>query len=409
MAYPADTNWRWDPSGGSNNNGGGFAASKGGARITSPVTYTDLVIDAADNTKISSAGERAFTATDAGNVINVQSGTGWTVQRAMINSVTAGVATMDRAMGTVGSTGGTGVLGGACAVITDALLELTIAGNTHELWATATMTIGAAISVSYVSAGTSAAPVKFTGMASDGSANPTGDNRPLIAAGAYNVTLASYWNVSDVRVTTTGSTGLSNGSSNTFVNCKAYNSSTTPKRSALTGGGSSGAISCECQSDYGYGLSGILFFQHCYSHDCSNGASARAFSPAANNLVMISCIADTSVVGVYVGSSYGLVIENCTFYACKTNVSANAASGCRVVNNIFAGSAGTEDGAIWNVASPVDYWDYNDFYNLNHDRTNVAAGAHDFDADPLFTDAANGDFSRTETDADGIGITLGVG
>ncbi len=77
--------------------------------------YTDIVIDGADNTKITSVS-RPFVATaagvtgDEGHFLNITSGTGFTVHRVKIVSVAAGAATCSSAMGTVGSTGGTGSL-----------------------------------------------------------------------------------------------------------------------------------------------------------------------------------------------------------------------------------------------------------------------------------------------------------
>lgn len=69
--------------------------------------YTDIVIDGADNTKITSAA-LAFTSNDVGKTLEITGGTGFTVQSVTVVSVAAGVATMSAAMGTVGSTGGTG-------------------------------------------------------------------------------------------------------------------------------------------------------------------------------------------------------------------------------------------------------------------------------------------------------------
>ncbi len=71
----------------------------------SSYAYTDLVIDGALNTKVSSAA-RPLTAADVGKYLNVTGGTGFTEQRVKILSVLAGVATCDKALGTVGSTGG---------------------------------------------------------------------------------------------------------------------------------------------------------------------------------------------------------------------------------------------------------------------------------------------------------------
>jgi hypothetical protein len=77
------------------------------------VTYADLVIGAT-NTQLTSAAS-PFGAAHVGNLINVTGGTGFTTGRYQVVSVAGAVATMDRAVGTAGSTGGGGRLGGALA------------------------------------------------------------------------------------------------------------------------------------------------------------------------------------------------------------------------------------------------------------------------------------------------------
>lgn len=68
--------------------------------------YTDLVIDGSLNTKVTSAA-RPFTSADVGKVLNVTAGTGFTTGIYTIASVAASAATLDRAVGTTSSTGGT--------------------------------------------------------------------------------------------------------------------------------------------------------------------------------------------------------------------------------------------------------------------------------------------------------------
>ncbi len=78
------------------------------------VTYTDLVIDGTANTKVTSAAH-PFGQNHVGNVLNITGGTGFTVQRLTINSVTVNSANCNASLGTLSSTGGTGNLGGALA------------------------------------------------------------------------------------------------------------------------------------------------------------------------------------------------------------------------------------------------------------------------------------------------------
>ena len=133
MAFASGTHWDIRVSG-SDSNGGGFNTSATGTdrsqQDTAFLTFTDIVIGGT-NTTITSAAH-PFDATSPGNVINITGGTGFTVQRIQIVSVAGGVATCDKAVGTAGSTGGTGNLGGALQTITKAF-SLT-SGTSDNRW-----------------------------------------------------------------------------------------------------------------------------------------------------------------------------------------------------------------------------------------------------------------------------------
>jgi hypothetical protein len=105
--------------GGSDSNGGCFdpsVASPGtdfSQQNSAQVAFTDLVIGSTV-TQLTSAAN-PFTSASVGNCINITAGTGFTTGRYNVLSVASGVATMDRAVGTAASTGGTGNLGGSMA------------------------------------------------------------------------------------------------------------------------------------------------------------------------------------------------------------------------------------------------------------------------------------------------------
>ncbi len=85
------------------------------SRGTSPgISYTDAVIDATTNTKYTSVGFPCGVNL-IGNIMSVTAGTGWTVQRAEIVSISGTVATCDKALGTTSSIAGVAGLGGALA------------------------------------------------------------------------------------------------------------------------------------------------------------------------------------------------------------------------------------------------------------------------------------------------------
>jgi hypothetical protein len=74
------------------------------------VSWTDLAIGSADTDLTSAANP--FTAAHVGRILDITGGTGFTPGRYVVTSVAGVTATMDRAVGAVGSTAGTGILTG---------------------------------------------------------------------------------------------------------------------------------------------------------------------------------------------------------------------------------------------------------------------------------------------------------
>jgi hypothetical protein len=128
----------------------------------------------------------------------------------------------------------------------------------------------------------------------------------------------------------------------------------------------------------------------------------------ANYAVLQHNIVDTCYNGMSTNNPNGQIVTHNTFYNITAyGIYATDPIAMVALNNILSTCAtGTRH---LSAQYDINIYDWNDYYDCTTDRVNVAVGEHDFDADPLFTDAANGDFSRTETDADGLGITLGVG
>lgn len=148
MAFNASTAWEVRTTG-SDSNGGGFNTSSTGTDFSqqnSPqVSYTDLVIGAT-TTQLTSV-THPFVAADVGNIINITGGTGFTVQRVQINSVSGVTATCDKTVGTAASIGGTGNLGGGLATVPTAFTLAAVAGMV--IWIkTGTYTLTASVSPS---------------------------------------------------------------------------------------------------------------------------------------------------------------------------------------------------------------------------------------------------------------------
>lgn len=408
MAFDRDSVIIYDPSGGAATNGGGFAASRGGVRITSPIAYTDLVIDGATN-KLSSV-TRPFTIDDRGNFICITGGTGFTPSWYEILTVSSGVATCDRVIGELGSTGGTGNLGGYIDKFTDALMELSVAGLTHQVWATAAMALGEDLGIE--ADGNYTCPIYIEGRASDGSDNPQGASRPTIACGAYGFAVDDWWHIEDLIFTTENANGVRLDYGGLIRNCKITNSSGTAERYALVIGGSGvRVVDCELISTNGTALyastsSGTILYAN-YIHDSAVGVVV-----GQNAQIIANIIETCSATGLDVNGFLCFVLNN-TVDTCDngidgaSDVGGSGVGGLLVLNNILSNN---RNGAVW-VANPrTNYWDYNNFYNNGTDRTNVDAGPHDNDVDPGYTNAAAGDFSTGANVADtGFGIRLGVG
>jgi hypothetical protein len=126
---------------GSDNNGGGFKTGAAGTdysqQNSAQKSGTDLAIHASDNTKVQPVAA-GVAAADVGNVIQITAGTNFTVGFYEITAQDGTYWTLDRAVGTTGSTGGTYAMGGALATFETGVSLLTV--NGMFLWVKNTAT-----------------------------------------------------------------------------------------------------------------------------------------------------------------------------------------------------------------------------------------------------------------------------
>jgi hypothetical protein len=148
---PPTTVWEVRPTIGSDaDNGGCYDSAKAGG---SSVDYsqqnftqyngTDLVI--VTSTTVS-AVSHSFVAFDVGNCIHITAGTGFTAGFYEIESVSGGVATLDRSPGSTSSTGGTYWVGGALATVATVNSNATQA-NITWIKASGTYTVTTAVTI----------------------------------------------------------------------------------------------------------------------------------------------------------------------------------------------------------------------------------------------------------------------
>ncbi len=397
MAFSALTLWEFQ-TGGNNANGGGFYDADPGTSVdlalaNTPVAFTDLIIDAVDNTKITSV-LRPFVAADAGNILNVTGGVNFTVQRVQITAVDgSNIATCDKAVGTTGSIAGTGNMGGALAIPLDAFLELSIAGNT---WYMKSGTYALTESLVPAIDGTAAAPIKFYGYKTTRGDNPSGLDRPLMTCGNYiiDATGGYYWLFKNLRIVGTGTTCLTLSQSGSAENVQAINYSVSANQNALalSGGVSASIFRCEASCTNGYGvLHGISssVVSHSFIHGCSVGIYNNAFTPMSTCL---NIIADCTTYGIYIrNTNIGDTIIGNTLYGAETPYGigiydANANEVSSILGNIIYGWATGISKAADNKLVPVEY---NNIYNCTTPVTNVVEGATDIALDPEFVGVGN--------------------
>lgn len=386
---------------GNANNGGGFKAGAAGTDYSqqdaAQYNYTDLVIDGTTNTKVTSASHNFVTA-DVGNIINITAGTGFTTGRYEIVSVASNAATLDRAVGTLGSTGGTFYVGGAVIKLSD-ITSAVVAGNT--VW------VKAGTYTDNVTLVTDVATVMtfYNGYNTTRGDNPTGTNRPKIepssgtcmAMSARKGMIVKNFVFSGSGGASTGwYSDSSSGGTITVVNCQARNCSGT----GFNGGGGH-YIQCEANNNGAGGFyttisNGGMSGMHCYSHDntgmgfgatnaqnvvfdfsIADSNTNHGFYPSYGSAGFVGCIAYNNTGA----SSDGFVnIGNINNY-----VSARQTINCISVNNGRYGFNGAGDNKL------INYNCYNG--NGTAGLNGITAGANDVTSSPSFTDAANGDFS----------------
>jgi hypothetical protein len=208
-AISAATAWEVRPTAGADTNGCAFITGATGTDFSqqnaAQYTATDLV--AVTNNTVSSVSH-AFIATDVGNTMNITAGTGFTTGFFQILSVLAGVATLDRDVGTAPLTGGTYAVGGACATISKTLTA-NVTGNKVFVKASGTLAVPADIPLNNNVAASSGAPINvlqgYTTTRTDmgrATLQITADNVTAINAGSN-----AGWLVQNFIIDCNGHTG----------------------------------------------------------------------------------------------------------------------------------------------------------------------------------------------------------
>lgn len=384
MALSANTVWECRTTGNANN-GGGFVTGAAGTdysqQAAAQYTAADLVVDGADNTKVTSASHNFVTA-DVGNLLHVTAGAGWTPGFYEILSVSSNAAFLDRSPAGVGVTDGTYYVGGALATPENVAGQT--AGNIIYVKADGTYTLSGAWATGAV-LGTLANPIKWIGYTTT-----RGDNgRATISAGTNSITCANgFIFVLNFDITGSAAPVLAN-SSGLVYNCKVTNNSGTANRIAINPT-SSYVLNCEAISTNGYAISistGNTTILGCYTHDSVSGIR----TPGVDGNTIIRNIVDTCTTGLDINNgSDGIFIHSNTVYNCTTGVLlATSHSKIVFMNNLIANcTTGFSIGATIN-----SLWiNYNGWASNTADISGASKGANDVTAVADFVDAPNADF-----------------
>ncbi len=276
------------------------------------IVYTDMVIDGTTNTKYTSAANPVGPNV-VGNLISVTAGTGFTVQRVQVVSVSGTTATCDRSLGTLSSTGGNGGLGGAFATPTAAFaMYVTGVMNMFVRYSATPYTV----STSSISLQQSWSIVGYDTTRHFFNADA---NLPIFRAGANNTRFiysGSNWSLVrniqfDNPTAFTGCNGFQMDGGNSVVDrCKFLNLNI----GVYASGGNGAAYNCYAEScSVGFQSSGAIVRIGCVAKNCASGFGN---SSTPNNSFFFNCIniapTQNGGVGFFVGSEAAIV--NCVVY-----------------------------------------------------------------------------------------------
>lgn len=383
------------------------------------------------NPSVVTSATVTFASNHVGNIIHVTAGTSWTAGWYEIVSVSGGAATLSAAVGSAATlSNGTFYVGGAgiLTALEDAFFENIPASSLVYFKGSGTHTLGGTMSIASTNSTTTSPSwiIGYTSIRGDGA---TGDNRPLIAFGANNVTWGQYQNIMNMRMTAQGSVGVRLGTGAILVNCESRNKSTTAGRFAYdTFAGDVLMINCQAYSNFGSA------FNVSATRGRLIGCSAR-FSDIGYNIsvagcFMSKCIAESCVTNGFVTTVAATTIDNCTIYGSEAKFGIgiklnSAANGSAIISNcILYGLTTGVAGTTTLLGSNFSY--YNNYYNNTSDVSLFNKGANDLALDPTFAGMSqitgttasgsastltdtNADFSTVEDNADYVYVASGTG
>jgi hypothetical protein len=411
MSLPSATVWEVRPATGSDSNGGGFVAGASGTDYSQQTSaqHSGTAGTAAGTSAFSDAGY-SFQAADVGNILNLASGSGFTVGMYEIVSVSAGIATLDRSPGT--GTAAVWAFGGALASLK--IIDFFNGYNGIQattgniIWMTGTLNR----TVEYNSNGWDSQVFIY------GYGSSRGDGtKATIAKGTGNFHLFNaYTNLSFKTIAFTDADGqgvaiIFPGVSVLIEDCSfddfgavVYQTGACQQISIVN----TEIKNCSV-STLGaiHGVYYCVYMAGCYCHD--NAGPVFKNENSRSVFIADDCVFYNNLYGFYNdnnGADLCFTATNCAFVsstddAINVNASSNASNLC-LVNNIFSNNGGY---AIKSSSSGYNYamGRNNAFYNnTSGDRLNFPTLQGDISlTGSPFTNPSTADFSLNATSGAG--------
>jgi hypothetical protein len=361
-------------------------------RDTPILTLTDIACSQNSTTITSVTG--GFTSDMIGNALYQSSASNNNIAgyRFITDVTDTNTATIDSTIATAGNgTLGAIKVGGAVDVLTDAICELLVAGNT--VWIKGSSSYSpSAISVASTAA-TAALNVTLKGYYATRNDKPSFANQPTLAMGSNSVSIQQHWNIDFIKLTGTGTEVLKGSSSGnwSFSNGKITNSSGTANRAAIILTGAN-ALNSEFISTNGYAVqasgNALGDIKSCYMHDSVYGI----YCASSGGFNLDKCVIDSCTTAGYLVNRNGVVVDDTIFYNCPVGFDVAATYRHRVSGSIF--HTCSTSGISASSALQTFWCTTSLYYNNGANGTNVTLDSSCIlDVDPLFTDPANGDFT----------------
>lgn len=389
-----------------------------------PLSFTDLVIDATSNLKVKSSGTAATTAWFR-NGLRITAGSGFTTGLYEVTNTAidgSGFVTLDRACGTVSSSGGTGRLGGPLASIGGQAAVMGATDSGHLVYLKYNASSYAHTSTANVAGGRWAkagAGIRIVGYNTTRTLHNTDANRPTLISSSNSMTIV-----------TMGATGV-NGLANLIFDNTNSNTSMTQ---ASLGGALAWVRNCKFKGSTTTGLSISAAYSWIEDvwFDANSGTSALTVSSssAIARIRVTSCTAtdgvvinntavqtavDDSVIEGFSGGTAAWNVQSATgralFRRCSGRVTGGSDTSVFRFNSvnagvlfehcIAAGATGTGKGFLLASGSQPEVHIRNCAgYNNNGGNYDASTGEVTnfvaLSADP-WTNAGGGDFSLNNT------------